>query len=331
MVPEFTKLFSQDSQLYIGAIVLFMSILLARMAPLPRQLQPLVWLSNLALSLSVKVNHTHRAASQQIIAGALSTLLLIIPFWLIISFFIELAEFPWFFEALVIYICLQDDHFRYIAREVSIAIKRDNKGRARALLQPWLNRSTQSLSSVGLSKVTIERLATTPTYGIASTVLFYCIGGVPLLLAARMLKQLDNAWPIFNPQYRFFAIAVYALNSIVHFIPAKLWSFTLAIQGGPKSLAVLLSPKVNAAPIVDYQTCAVIASALNVELGGPAKFQRSKNADEKVILPKLKYGRLPEANDIHRALKLNSIAFSLWTLTIVLLPMIWGTLRVLNS
>ncbi|MCL1095722.1 cobalamin biosynthesis protein CobD/CbiB [Shewanella kaireitica] len=308
-----------------------MSILLARMAPLPRQLQPLVWLSNLALSLSVKVNHTHRAASQQVIAGVLSTLLLILPFWLIISFFIELAEFTWFFEALVIYICLQDDHFRYIAREVSIAIQRDNKGRARALLQPWLNRSTQSLSSVGLSKVTIERLATTPTYGIASTVLFYCIGGVPLLLAARMLKQLDNVWPVYNPQYRFFGIVVYALSSIVHFIPAKLWSFTLAIQGGPKSLAVLLNPKINAAPMVEYQTSAVIASALNVELGGPAKFQCGKNADKKVILPKLKYGRLPEADDIQRALKLNSMAFGLWTFAIILLPAIWGTLRMLNG
>ncbi|ACJ30509.1 CobD-like protein [Shewanella piezotolerans WP3] len=331
MVPEFTKIFSQDSQLYIGAIVLLMSVLLARMAPLPRQLQPLVWLNNLALNLSIKVNHTHRAPSQQIIAGVLSMLLLLLPFWLIISFFIELAEFPWFFEALVIYICLQDDHFRYIAREVSIAIQRDNKGRARTLLQPWLNRRTQSLSNVGLSKVTIERLATTPTYGIASTALFYSIGGVPLLLAARMLKQLDNAWPVYNPQYRFFGVGVYALSSVVHFIPAKLWSFSLALQGGPKSLAVLMNPKVNAPPIVEYQTSAVVACALRIELGGPAKFQSGNDTDKKVTFPKLKYGPLPGHADIQRALKLNSMAFGLWTFAIILLPTLWGALRVING
>lgn len=235
MALEFTQVFSQDSQLYIGAIVLLMPILIARIAPLPRQLQPLEWLTDLAKGLSLKVNHTHRASSQQFIAGMLSTILLILPFWLIISFFIELAEFPWFFEALIIYVCLQDDHFRYIANEVSILIRRDNKVRARTLLLPWINRSTQSLSSVGLSKITIERLATTPTYGVAATVLFYCVGGVPLLLIARMVKQLDNAWPVYNPQYRYFGMPAYMLSAIIHFIPAKLWSFTLAIQGGLKA------------------------------------------------------------------------------------------------
>ncbi|MFT5788985.1 MAG: adenosylcobinamide-phosphate synthase [Shewanella sp.] len=331
MVPEFTKIFSQDSQLYIGALVLLMPILIARMAPLPRQLQPLEWLSNLGKSLSLKVNHTHRAASQQFIAGMLSTLMLILPFWLIISFFIELAEFPWFFEAVIIYVCLQDDHFRYIANEVSISIRRDNKARARTLLLPWLNRSTQSLSSVGLSKVTIERLANTPTYGVASTVLFYCIGGVPLLLIARMIKQLDNTWPVYNPRYRYFGMPVYALSAVIHFIPAKLWSFTLAIQGGPKSLATLLNPRINATPIIEYQTSAVIASALNIELAGPAKFSAGKNAEKKVSMPKLKYGPLPTDGDIQRALKLNSIAFSLWTVSIILLPVIWGSLRIFNG
>ncbi|MCL1050198.1 cobalamin biosynthesis protein [Shewanella abyssi] len=331
MAVEFTKIFSQDSQLYIGAIVLLMSILIARMAPLPRPLQPLEWLTDLAKSLSLKVNHTHRASSQQFIAGMLSTILLVLPFWLIISFFIELAEFPWFFEALIIYVCLQDDHFRYIANEVAISIRRDNKARARALLLPWLNRSTQSLSSVGLSKVTIERVANTPTYGLASTVLFYCIGGVPLLLMARMIKQLDSTWPVNNPQYRYFGMPVYALSAVLHFIPAKLWSFTLAIQGGPKSLATLCNPDINATPIIEYQTNAVIASALNIELAGPAKFSTGKSTEQKVSMPKLKYGPLPLDGDIQRALKLNSIAFSLWTVSIVLLPVIWGTLRILNG
>ena len=146
-----------------------------------------------------------------------------------------------------------------------------------------------------------------------------------------MLKQLDNAWPVYNPQYGNFGLCAYAFSSIIHFIPAKLWSFSLAIQGGPKSLAVLCNPKINATPIVEYQTNAVIACALQVELGGPAKFQSSKSGDAKVALPKLKYGRLPETVDIQRALKLNSMAFGLWVFTLILLPTIWATLRILNG
>ncbi|MCK8043715.1 cobalamin biosynthesis protein [Shewanella sp. 1CM18E] len=326
MVPEFTKIFSQDSQLYTGALVLLVSILLARIAPLPRSLQPLEWLSQVAKNLSLKVNHNGRANSQQLIAGTLAMLLLIVPFWAVISFFIELAEFPWFFEAVTIYLCLQDDHFRYIANEVVILIKRDNKVRARSLLEPWLNRSTQSLSNVGLCKATIERLSTTSIYGTVSAILFYAIGGVPLLIVARMLKQLEFCWPIYNPQYRYFGMPVYALSTLLHFIPAKLWTLSLAIQGGPQSLAALFNPKVNGVPMNEYQTSEVVACALNIELGGPVKFNSVK-----VDMPKVSYGRHPNEDDVKSAVKLNSIAFSLWALAIIVLPGIWAALRILQG
>ncbi|ABZ75619.1 cobalamin biosynthesis protein CbiB [Shewanella halifaxensis HAW-EB4] len=326
MVPEFTKIFSQDSQLYTGALVLFVSILLARIAPLPRPLQPLEWLSQVAKNLSAKVNHANRAPSQQLIAGSLAMLLLIIPFWAVTSFLVELAEFPWFFETIIIYLCLQDDHFRYIANEVAIAIKRDNKPHARSLLLPWVSRSTVSLSSVGLCKTTIERLSTTSIYGTVSAIVFFAIGGVPLLIIARMLKQLESVWPAYNPRYRYFGMPVYLLSTLVHYIPAKLWSFSLAIQGGPKSLMRLFAPKINATPLNEYQTCEIVACTLAIELGGPVKFK-----EERVDMPKVTYGKLPDENDLLRAIKLNSIAFSLWALAIVILPSIWGLLRVMQG
>ncbi|MCG9729916.1 cobalamin biosynthesis protein [Shewanella sp. Isolate13] len=326
MVPEFTKIFSQDSQLYTGALVLLVSILLARIAPLPRSLQPLEWLSQVAKNLSAKVNRANRAPSQQLIAGTLAMLLLIIPFGAVISLLIELAEFPWFFETIVIYLCLQDDHFRSIANEVVIAIKRDNKLRARSLLASWLTRSTVSLSNVGLCKAAIERLSTTSIYGTVSAIVFFIIGGVPLLIIARMSKQLESCWPVYNPHYRYFGMPVYLLSTLMHYIPAKLWSFSLAIQGGPKSLIRLFVPKVNATPLNEYQTCEVVACALAIELGGPVKFK-----EERVDMPKVSYGQLPDENDLLRAVKLNSVAFSLWALAIVILPSIWGLLRVMQG
>ncbi|MCL1144959.1 cobalamin biosynthesis protein [Shewanella sp. 10N.261.52.F9] len=326
MVPEFTKIFSQDSHLYTGALVLLVSILLARIAPLPRSLQPLEWLSQVAKNLSFKVNHTNRAPSQQIIAGVLASILLIVPFWAILSFLIELAEFPWFFEAVFIYLCLQDDHFRYIANEVAISIKRDNTIRARSLLEPWLNRSTHSLSSVGLCKATIERLSTTSIYGTVSAILFYAIGGVPLLIIARMVKQLEFSWPIYNPQFKYFGLPIYALSTLLHFIPAKLWTLSIAIQGGPKSIVALVNPKTTATPMNEYQTNEVVACALTIELGGPVKFN-----DVKVNMPKLCYGNHPNENSIRSALKLNSIAFSLWAIAIIVLPSIWALLRVIQG
>lgn len=326
MAPEFLQYVSQDTDFYQGAMLLFVSILLARIAPLPRQLQPMVWLQRVAKDLSRKVNHTHRAPSQQIIAGTLASLLLLLPFWAIISFLLQLAAFPVFFEFVVIYLCLNDDHFRQIADEVRIAIGQGNKTRARVVLHPWLNRSTHSLSSIGLSKATIERLLTTPIYGTVATLVFYVVGGVPLVLAARMIKQLELSWPCLSPQYRHFGRPMYLVSTLLFFIPAKLWSLSLAIQGGPKSLLTLFRPGSNSAPLNEFSTCEVAASVLKIELGGPLKFKETK-----INLPKMRFGPLPEDKDIGKALKLNSSAFTLWMSALVIIPVIWATLRYLQA
>ncbi|QYK00678.1 cobalamin biosynthesis protein CobD/CbiB [Shewanella psychrotolerans] len=327
MLPDFTQQLMNDSPLYQGALILLVSILLAKMAPLPREAQVFYWYSHLARSLSAKVNRKGRTSSQQKTAGFLAIVLLVVPFWLIITFLIQLAAFPWFFEFIILYLCLCDEQFYKVADETAQALRQDNRPSARALLKNWLFRDTQDLSEVGLAKATIEKLVTIPVYSIVATILFFAIGGAPLVLGARMIKQLEYCWPSVNPQYQSFGKPAYYLSYGLYFLPTLLWNFTLAIQGGPKTLVLILRSTKSRYPVNNHiATCEIAAHVLGIELGGPIKF-----ANTKVSLEKVGKKQKPDASHLPHALKLARMGNTIWVLSVIMIPIIWALLRYLKT
>lgn len=327
MVPEFATQVLNDSPFYQGAMILIISLLLSKIAPLPRDYQPIVWFGILARELAAKVNHPGRAPSQQIIAGTLASALLVLPFSAIMTFLMQLAAFPWFFEFITLYICLNDENFNQTAREVKQALIREEKGRARSTLSPWLYRDTRELSEVGIAKATIEKLVTTPVYGTVSTIIFFGIGGAPLVLITRMLKQLELCWPAINPKFTHFGKPTYLLSTLFFLIPGWLWNISMAIQGGPKSILNLFKPLPNNLPFYNcIHTCAIAASVLNIELGGPMKFNGAK-----IETPKLSYGPKPDGQSITSAIRLANTTYGIWIFFVISMPLIWAGLRYLHS
>ncbi|WP_076407658.1 cobalamin biosynthesis protein [Shewanella sp. UCD-KL12] len=327
MVPEFANQLLNDSPFYQGTMILIVSLLLSRIAPLPRNFQPIVWFGYLAQELAKKVNHSSRAPSQQIIAGTMAAVLLMVPFWSIIYFLLQLAAFPWFFEFIILYICLNDDNFKQVAVEIKHSLKREDKPAARALLSDWLYRDTNQLSVVGISKATIEKLVTAPVYGTVATIVFFSIGGAALVLAARMLKKLELCWPPINPKFRHFGKPVYYLSAALFWLPSLLWNFSIAIQGGPKTILMLFKPLNNTGPFYNcINTCAITAAILRIELGGPMKFD-----NQRVTVTKLSYGPPPNSHSISAAIKLASTGYTLWLSFLIIIPLIWAALRYLQA
>ncbi|ABV35725.1 cobalamin biosynthesis protein CbiB [Shewanella sediminis HAW-EB3] len=327
MVPEFATQLLNDSPFYQGAMILIISLLLSKIAPLPRDYQPIVWFGLLAKELAAKVNHTSRAPSQQLIAGTLACILLVLPFSAIMTFLMQLAAFPWFFEFIVLYICLNDENFKQTAVEVKQALYHEEKNRARSILSPWLYRDTKELSEVGIAKATIEKLVTTPVYGTVSTIIFFGIGGAPLVLITRMLKQLELCWPPINPKFAHFGKPVYLLSTLLFIVPSWLWNISIAIQGGPKSILSLFKPLPNTQPFHNcINTCDIAARVLNIELGGPMKFNGMK-----IDTTKLSYGPKPDAQSITSAIRLANTTYGIWIFFVVSMPLIWAGLRYLHT
>lgn len=145
------------------------------------------------------------------------------------------------------------------------------------------------------------------------------------VLGARMVKQLEYTWPALNPQYREFGRPVYLLSSLLYWLPTQAWNFTLAIQGGPGAVVQLLRPTKSPLPINNHlATCALAAKVLNTELGGPQKF-----AGQRVDIARIGTGPKPTPHTITAALRLLRLSKGIWVLSVLLIPCLWATLRLL--
>ncbi|WP_299492315.1 cobalamin biosynthesis protein [uncultured Shewanella sp.] len=325
ITPELISSLHINRGIYQGAIILIISLLLARIAPLPRNMQPIVWFGLLAKKLYKYVYRNHHSPFKQAITGIVSSLTLLLPFSGLAFFLTHSIGFPWILEFIILYICLNDANFKLVAEEVCVSIAQQDKLRARALLHPWLTRNTFVLSFSCLSKATIEKLITAPVYGVVGTIVFYSLGGAPLVLLARMIKQLELSWPCFNPKYQYFGRSSYLISNIFFFIPTLLWSFSLAIQGGPQSLLTFIRPRVKGVPRGYIYVCEIGARVLNIELSGPMTFGHNC-----IALPKIKYGPVPDHHDIKKAILLTSTAFTFWILSLFIIPGLWALLHYLQ-
>jgi len=327
MAADFFQQVVTDVPFFEEAMVLIVSLLLTKIAPLPRRLQPMVWLGLIATEFASKVNRAERGASQQMNAGLMAACMLILPFWTILIFLQQLAAYPWFFDFIILYTCLNDDHFIHLAHEVKQTIERQERTRARTLLMPYLSRDTLQLNEVGLCKASIEKLVTAPVYGIVTCILFFVFAGAPLVLAARMVKQLELSWPAINPQYRYFGAPIYWLSVVMFAIPSWLWNLSLAIQGGPASLCGLFKPIITSQPIYNcLNTFSVAANVLGTELGGPMTFNGTR-----VDMTKLTYGPKPSPQTITAAIKLTHISYALWLGLVIFTPVIWVIVAYLKT
>ncbi|GGP40831.1 cobalamin biosynthesis protein CobD/CbiB [Shewanella saliphila] len=325
------QLLSQDSGLLQSCCILFCALILARFVPIPRDLQPLLWFNRIAVLLATKVNHPERAVSQQLTAGILATLILVVPCGIIVSFLLSLAAYPWFFELIILYFCLCDSAFKPVAENIVDAIKTNNKQDAKQLLAPWTSQNTNVLSEVGLSKATIEKLFTTPIYGTLATILFFALGGAVMTLVVRMLRQLEHSWPPYHPHFHVFASFIGQFNRVIFFIPTLLWHCSLAIQFGQlglKSIWSSIAPPACQQLNNHYGSYALAANLLKIELGGPQQFIEN-GISTRVDLAKVKAGPLPDHRHISQAITITQTANLFWISLTLLLPLIWAGLRFL--
>ncbi|KFZ38341.1 hypothetical protein HR45_07595 [Shewanella mangrovi] len=317
------QIVSHDGPLLIRFTLIAVALLAALVIPLPQRFNPLYWLSELAARMASKVCRSDRQAGQQQIAGLLATTLLTLPFWLILLFLFELAAYPVFFELAVLYCCMRDLHARTDFQQVTRALLVGDKTRARTLLSRWTSRDTEILSETGIAKTTIELAVTSSAYGSIAAILFYWIGGVPLVLLAVMLKTLEQSWSPVNPQYRHFSAALSHINHGLFWLPVQACRLSLAIQGGPaaiKQFVQLLSYPITQRGYL--QICQLAAGILAVELGGARKYQ-----GERVALAKVGPARLPNGRDIARALLLANTSRWCWLGFSLVIPALWILLR----
>jgi adenosylcobinamide-phosphate synthase len=171
-----------------------------------------------------------------------------------------------------------------------------------------VSRDTGDLNETDIARATCESVLENGSDAIFSALFWFLVLGAPGAVLYRLANTLDAMWGYRTPRYRHFGWAAARIDDVLNWIPARLTSLTYALLGRTRSALRCWATQArhwyspNAGPVM-----AAGAGALDIELGGPARYH-----GELKIRPALGCGSAPHVRHIARAVRLVQRALVLW-------------------
>ncbi|MBC3765188.1 cobalamin biosynthesis protein CobD/CbiB [Neptunicella marina] len=274
-------------------MVLLVVILLERLWVWPLKYHPLSLIRMIAAQMSAKVNKAKSSASQQRISGGLAMVMLLVPALIIIWLFIELAEYPLFFNGLLLFIALEFSNVRRAVNKSAIALSRNKKALARNMIDAHCLRDTELLSPIGIAKTCCEVLTLRFAYQYWGVIFWYLIAGGLSALAYRLVIEMAYAWNTKLPQYSQFGHITQQFKKLLCWLPVHLLGIAILLAHNIKNgwRAIALRSQKNSHTFI----LAAVAGTMQFQLGGPVMY-----SGKKVRYQKLGPARYADAESIRQ-------------------------------
>lgn len=176
-------------------------------------------------------------------------------------------------EAVFLKLSFSQRGLREAAKEVEQALENADLTEARRRLA-WhlVSRDTSRLDEGQVAGATIESVAENASDGILAPLLYYALGGLPLVWIYRFTNTLDSMWGYRTERYEWLGKAAAHLDDLLNWLPARLTAFLLILsaplsgENPRRALAVVKQDaRTTASPNAGYPMSAM-AGALGVEL-----------------------------------------------------------------
>lgn len=209
---------------------------------------------------------THRKLKGAVMA------LLLIAFVLAITWFL-LSVLPSFVRvavsAILIFFCLAGTTLIREVREVFRAVDRSLEEGRRQVAR-IVGRDTSELSAQEIRTAALETLAENLSDGVIAPLFWLLVGGVPAMLAYKMINTLDSMIGYRTERYKDFGCWAARIDDVANYIPARLTALLMVMVSGKWSLFgfVWKNGRKHASPNSGYPEAA-LAGILNCRFGGP--------------------------------------------------------------
>ena len=261
----------------------------------PRAYHPLTLMRQLAETMARRVRPgSAYPVSQHQLSGTLGATVLLGPLLVLLALLVNMAEYPVFFEGLILLAILDFGHDRKAYKQVRTALHREKKMLARDRLQLLVARDTDRLSPVGIAKAAIEALVLRFCYIYCAVVFWFLLAGPVAALTYRLLLLLSWQWHHRRPGFEYFVAPVQRLTRLLAIVPAWLATFLLISVTHPINAiqAARRSPATDSTSLL----LALVGGALGFQLGGPAIYQQ-----QKFRYPRVGGAREVRLSDVSRA------------------------------
>jgi len=170
---------------------------------------------------------------------------------------------------------------------------------ARRLLAEIVSRDTRALDPYQVRMAAIESLAENLVDSVVSPLFYYLFLGLPGAYLFRAANTLDALWGYKNARFERFGRAAARLDDLLGYLPARITGLLLTLRRGPSPLELLREARKTPSPNAGWPIGA-FAFRLGLRLEKPGVY---------LLNPK---GRLPESEDLFRALSLARFFGYLW-------------------
>jgi adenosylcobinamide-phosphate synthase len=317
------EVLAQFNDFSLNVLLLLITITVKALVNLFIQTEPLRFFSWYNQRLAKKVNKSINSVKQQSIAGLIAAIVTLLPIVIILWLFADFIALPWLWHALLLYLALGDFHLFSAINNVSQALLAKQTHLAKHTLKPWVLRDVDTLSSMGLSKATIEMqlLRCLQQYFIIACY-FLAIG--PLMaLTVRLIIEMHYCWNEKRPSFQHFGKFIATLSAIIQWFPSRVFSLLLVFSALTSNASLFAQAyKKHCYKLNNDIVLHLFALKLNIQLAGVAIYEQKK-------LRRVSFNQSapqPQASDIKRAYKLIlqllyfalALTISLAILTIVL-------------
>ena len=180
-----------------------------------------------------------------------------------------LGIFVPFFDVIAIFFCLAGTTLIREVREVFLAVDRSlDEGRKQ--VARIVGRDTSELSAQEVRTAALETLAENLSDGVIAPLFWLTIGGVPAMVAYKMVNTLDSMIGYRTERYKDFGCWAAHIDDVANYIPARITALLMVIAAGKPQLIgfVWRNGRNHASPNSGYPEAA-LAGILDCRFGGP--------------------------------------------------------------
>lgn len=216
--------------------------------------------------------------SHRMLKGALMSVFLIVLVFAVTSLFITsfssfIPPFSFLISALLIFYGLAGTTLIREVREVFRAVDRSLEEGRRQVAR-IVGRDTSELSAQEIRTAALETLAENLSDGVIAPLFWLAVGGVPAMLAYKMVNTLDSMIGYRTERYKDFGCWAAHIDDVANYIPARLTALLMVAplclteRGKRGALFIRRYGRMHASPNSGYPEAA-LAGILDCRFGGP--------------------------------------------------------------
>ncbi len=211
---------------------------------------------------------SHRKLKGAILAIFLIALVFVIT-WFICDL---LTSYLLLLTSILIFYCLAGTTLIREVRQVFLAVERSLE-EGRAQVARIVGRDTSELSAQEIRTAALETLAENLSDGVIAPLFWLAVGGVPAMMAYKMVNTLDSMIGYRTERYKDFGCWAARIDDIANFIPARLTALLMILPSlfnfrFSLFTFVLKYGRKHASPNSGYPEAA-LAGILDCRFGGP--------------------------------------------------------------